>query len=378
MAKINSRSPYFLFIDGTGNDYVQVDIYVYSGEQGEVGSGGDRPADPTYTIKATFLNNEANVNISELVNDYIETNFDGNYTQDVYWVDIIESMYLNGAVNGTPTETRFRGFKGYGYFEDGRQPQLQQNVLLSNTKILKLDDEALIVPVDTENTVRVSFEDESGDVYTTSVSSSTDSSEQIEYVSNVLTTSKSFESRVLSNGGVFERGQCLTEFDNQYSIFPTKSVYVEHSNGDIDFLRVENISECKYTPNKITFVNRFGAYQDLWFFKTSKLKMNVEDKSFRANTLVQGAYDTSKHQYKTLFKKGKQTLSLSSGFYPEEYNEVFKQLLLSEDVWINYENNTLPVNIKSSDMSFKTRLNDSLIEYNIELEFAYDTINSVR
>ena len=47
-------------------------------------------------------------------------------------------------------------------------------------------------------------------------------------------------------------------------------------------------------------------------------------------------------------------------------------------MWINYENNTLPVNIKSSDMSFKTRLNDSLIEYNIELEFAYDTINSVR
>lgn len=378
MAKINSRSPYFLFIDGTGNDYVQVDIYVYSGEQGEAGSGGDRPADPTYTIKATFLNNEANVNISELVNDYIETNFDGNYTQDVYWVDVIESMYLNGAVNGTPTETRFRGFKGYGYFEDGRQPQLQQNVLLSNTKILKLDDEALIVPVDTENTVRVSFEDESGDIYTTSISSSTDSGEQIKYVSNVITSSKSFESRVLGNGGTFEGGQCLTEFDNQYSIFPTKSVYVEHSNGDIDFLRVENISECKYTPNKITFVNRFGAYQDLWFFKTSKLKMNVEDKSFRANTLVQGSYDTSKHQYKTLFKKGKQTLSLSSGFYPEEYNEVFKQLLLSEDVWINYENNTLPVNIKSSDISFKTRLNDSLIEYNIELEFAYDTINSVR
>lgn len=378
MAKINSRSPYFLFIDGTGNDYAQVDIYVYSGEQGEAGSGGDRPADPTYTIKATFLNNEANVNISELVNDYIETNFDGNYTQDVYWVDVIESMYLNGAVNGTPTETRFRGFKGYGYFEDGRQPQLQQNVLLSNTKILKLDDEALIVPVDTENTVRVSFEDESGDIYTTSISSSTDSGEQIKYVSNVITSSKSFESRVLGNGGTFEGGQCLTEFDNQYSIFPTKSVYVEHSNGDIDFLRVENISECKYTPNKITFVNRFGAYQDLWFFKTSKLKMNVEDKSFRANTLVQGSYDTSKHQYKTLFKKGKQTLSLSSGFYPEEYNEVFKQLLLSEDVWINYENNTLPVNIKSSDISFKTRLNDSLIEYNIELEFAYDTINSVR
>ncbi len=378
MAKINSRSPYFIFVDGTGVDYVKLDIYVYSGDQGEAGAGGDRPTDPTYVVKSTFVNDEASIDVSELVNDYIETNFNGIYSQEIYWVDIIETKYLNDAVDGTPVESRFRGFRGYGYFEDGRLPQLQQNVLLSNQKILKLDDEALIVPIDTENTVRVTFEDESGDIYTTSVSSSTDSSEQVQYVSNVVTTSKSFESRVLSNGGIFEQGQCLLDFNDEFNVFPTKRVYVEDSSGDVDVLYVENISECKYEPHKITFVNRFGAYQDLWFFKTSKLKMNVEQKSFRANTLVQGSYDTSKHQYKTLFKKGKQSLSLSSGFYPEEYNEVFKQLVLSEDVWINYEGNTLPVNIKSSDMKFKTKINDYLIEYNIELEFAYDTINSVR
>ena len=378
MAKINSRSPYFLYVDGTGNDYVQVDIYVYSGEQGEAGSGGDRPVTPTYTLKSTFVNDEANIDISPLVNDYIDADFNGNYVQDIYWVDIIETKYLNEAVNGTPVETRFRGFKGYGYFEDGRQPQLQQNVLLSNTKILKLDDEALKVPVDRENTVRVTFEGLDGETYTTTVTSSTDSSEQVQYVSNLSSTSSSYENRVLSDGGTFEPNNCLTSFNNLYELIPTKRVYVEHSNGDVDVLRVENISECKYEPLKLTFVNRFGVWQDLWFFKTSKLKLNTEDKKYRSNTLVQGSYDTTKHQYKTLFKKGKQSLTLSSGFYPEEYNEVFKQMFLSEDVWINYENNTLPVNIKSSDMNFKTRLNDSLIEYNIEVEFAYDTINSVR
>ena len=378
MAKINSRSPYFLYVDGTGNDYVQVDIYVYSGEQGEAGAGGDRPATPTYTLKSTFVNDEANIDISPLVNDYIDADFNGNYVQDIYWVDIIETKYLNEAVNGTPVETRFRGFKGYGYFEDGRQPQLQQNVLLSNTKILKLDDEALKIPVDRENTVRVTFEGLDGETYTTTVTSSTDSSEQVQYVSNLSSTSSSYENRVLSNGGTFEPNNCLTSFNNLYELIPTKRVYVEHSNGDFDVLKVENISECKYEPLKLTFVNRFGVWQDLWFFKTSKLKLNTENKKYRSNTLTQGSYDTTKHQYKTLFKKGKQSLTLSSGFYPEEYNEVFKQLFLSEDVWINYENNTLPINISSSDMNFKTRLNDSLIEYNIEIEFAYDTINSVR
>ena len=51
---------------------------------------------------------------------------------------------------------------------------------------------------------------------------------------------------------------------------------------------------------------------------------------------------------------------------------------LSEDCWIEIKNQTLPINVSSSSLAFKTQLNDKLINYTIDIEFAYDTINNIR
>ena len=73
-----------------------------------------------------------------------------------------------------------------------------------------------------------------------------------------------------------------------------------------------------------------------------------------------------------------ESLTLSTGFYPEEYNEVFKQMQLSQECWIEINNQTLPINISDSSFNYKTHLNDKLINYTIEIEFAFDTINNIR
>ena len=378
MDKINARSPYFVNASNVGleeYDQLRVDMYIYTGTWSV--SGGDRPSSPTYTLLSTFLNNKVSLNVSEIVNDYLQVEFDGTYSTEPYWVEL-KVRLVNETGGPAPTYTYLRGFKGYGYFEEGSNPLLEQSTLISNDIIYKLDDEAINIPIDTENVVRVSFEDADGTTFTTPITSSIISSTQVEYVSNFADESKNFISRVTEDGGVTYPNQCLKQFNNDYVLFPTKKIYVEHSDGTIEVVNVKSIEECKYEPHKLTFINKFGVLQDLWFFKTSKLSMDVKDEMYRSNTIVDGVYSTNEHQYRTLFKTGKQSLSLSSGFYSESYNEVFKQLFLSDKVWINYQDKTLPVNMKSKEMAFKTSLNDSLIEYKIEVEFAYDTINSIR
>ena len=115
-------------------------------------------------------------------------------------------------------------------------------------------------------------------------------------------------------------------------------------------------------------------------FKRSDLSIKKDEESFRASILQgpTGIYNTYDHQYKTFNVNAKETLTLNTGFYPEEYNEVFRQFTLSERVWIEYDNKTLPVTVKSSDLSFQTQLNDKLINYTIQVEFAFDKINNVR
>ena len=60
-------------------------------------------------------------------------------------------------------------------------------------------------------------------------------------------------------------------------------------------------------------------------------------------------------------------------------NESFRQLMLSEDVEL-YDfdtKETYSVNIITSDLTFKTHLNDKVINYEIEVEFAHEVINNV-
>ena len=60
-------------------------------------------------------------------------------------------------------------------------------------------------------------------------------------------------------------------------------------------------------------------------------------------------------------------------------NDPIKQLLLSESVWLEFEDlSVVPVIIKTSSQQFKTGVNDKLIQYTLEFEYAFDTIQNVR
>jgi len=106
--------------------------------------------------------------------------------------------------------------------------------------------------------------------------------------------------------------------------------------------------------------------------------MSTNEDKYKSNILTNGTYNTYDPQVKLLTKNGNQKLSLNSGYYPESNNEVFRQLFLSEKVWIEYNNKTLGVTISNKNISYKNSLTDSLINYTIGVEFAFDTINNIR
>jgi len=150
-----------------------------------------------------------------------------------------------------------------------------------------------------------------------------------------------------------------------------------------DVINVETLQECKYEPKKVTFVNKFGALQDMYFFKKSVEKMNVKKESYKSNILnSSNSYSRSNHVYRDFNVVGKESVTLSSGFLSEEYNEVFKQMMLSEKVWVTNINDdgeqVLPINVKTSNITYKTSLNDKLVEYTFDFDKSYDTINNIR
>jgi hypothetical protein len=368
--KINSRSPYYINISATNLTQVDMQLYVYTGTQ---------TTDRTniFILQSFAVNENVTFEIGEIVRDYIVQTFDGDYSSANVWVDYRTNSYIQGVAQGFTSYTQLVGFDGYGFYEDDANPQNDTGLLQTNTKIVKLDDAPAVIPVDTSKTTQVTYELNGEQVYTKAITSSSESDEQIEYVTNGVNGADEYEDRVLQDGGTFEDSVCLQEFIDDFTLFDFDTIYVDTTDGVIK-LTVENIEECKYQPYKVTFVNKFGALQDIWFFKRTNTVLATKKEDFKRNIIVNGAYDRSRHQQKILTKNGTEKLTLNTGFYPEEYNEVFKEMQLSEDCWIEIGSKTLPMNVSSSSLSYKTHLNDKLINYTIEVDFAFDTINNIR
>lgn len=375
MSKINVRSPYYITTGTVTNlTSTQLELYIYQGEQ-----TNDRPATATYTINSFAVENVCVFEIAELVRDYFTNAFDGDYATDIFWVDYRTTNTIQITEGAASSFTQLKAFYGYGLFDDGANPTNSQAVLQSNTKIVKLDDAPAVIAVDTSLATQVTYELNGTQVYTKAItpSSPPTSTTQIEYVTSGINGSDEFEDRVIQDSGTFEGSDCLTAFEGEYTLFDFDTILVDSSTG-VTKLTVTSESECKFTPYKITFINKYGTLQDIWFFKRTNETLTTKTEKFKKNIISGASYSISNHQDKTLTKNGKEKLTLNTGYYPEAYNEVFKEMQLSEDCWIEINSKTLPIQVTSSSFAYKTQLNDKIINYTIEIEFAFDTINNIR
>ena len=131
--------------------------------------------------------------------------------------------------------------------------------------------------------------------------------------------------------------------------------------------------EPKYTPQLVTFINRFGGWQPLTFFKAKTEAYEMQ--SVKHKLIPEFInYNTSVGQYKQFNFNGKQTIRLNTGYVPENYSELMQDLLLSETILLGGK----PVIIKSQSMQIKSTLVDKLINYEVEFEYNYNLINTVQ
>ncbi len=385
MSKINARSPYYINISATNLTQVDLQLYIYTGLQNNTTNRNDGAFFQLTSFAVGVPSGFSSVTIprvtfeiSELVRDYLLQTFDGDYATENVWVDYRFNNYISGSPQGYTSYTNLIGFDGYGYFEDGANPQNADTVLQTNRSILKLADTPAVLPLYINQDIDVSYLLNGQVVYSIDYGFDPENTEQIKYVTNGVNGADMFEDRVIQDGGTFESNVCLTAFEDEFALLAVDEIRVSDADGNLTIVTVQDIEECKYQPYKVTFVNKYGALQSIWFFKRTNEVLTTKTEKFKRNIVVGGSYDTSRHQQKILTKNGSEKLTLNTGFYPEEYNDVFKQMQLSEDCWIEINSQTLPINVSSSSLNYKTHLNDKLINYTIEVDFAFDTINNIR
>jgi len=132
--------------------------------------------------------------------------------------------------------------------------------------------------------------------------------------------------------------------------------------------------ECIYEPIDVFFLNKEGAQQSLTFFKERSDDMSVSSSEYESDT---GQPSLGNHQYKKYNIQGRSSFKVNSGFVEETNNEAFKQLFLSERIWVLENDAFIPINLKSKSLEYKTQQKDKLINYELDFEYAFNEINNI-
>ena len=406
MAKlINTRSPFFIKVSDSTLDTAKLELYIYEG----VYDTSPDAADLKYTIEKSELegNNIIVFEISELVRDYIETKYDGEYDSYTVWVNpVITATNESGGTITSPTITpsvsgQFIATEGYGYFEEGANPDFDEGLMMSEGTIYRVNDRSINIPVSTETANSVSFLLNGETVYSKLIDyadpANPTTSETIQYVaSDSNSEADSYKERVLEAGGTFEDNSLLEAFEESFDIGAVDEGYINYTAGsevnedgdtvynyETKILKVKTFDCSKYEPIRVTFVNKYGALQDLYFTRRSNESINITSQDYKASVFdfTSLSYDQTAHQQRTLNLVGKESVTLNTDYIDESCNEHIKQLMLSEQIWMTRltdEEKIVPLKLKSNSLQLKTRVNDRLVQYTMQFDVAADKINTIR
>jgi len=295
------------------------------------------------TLRYTLVKNvqpstTINFDVAELARDYIEIEYQTDYVPQTVAIETVITPYdgLNGTGNELPllaVTYNDVGFEAYGEFTEGVNPEVPFGRSLPTLLIPTDDDDEFTIFAPNNRTGTIPY----------------------------LTSS-------------FRGAESYTGTDTSVTI------------QGVD-CNIKRIDCTKYGDgNRIIYINKYGAQQDLWFFLKQTRNIARTNEGYKANTITYpsggATYSIQDAPNKVFNTQAKQTHTLSSGYYPEFANQQFEELLLSEFIWWSTVKKgsgiIIPVKVKTSSVAFKTSVNDRLIEYTIEFEEAFDYINNIR
>lgn len=371
MNVINSRSPYF--IEVSGNQTTSIQLYIWN--------GNTEPGSPTYTFtKPAPTPSQPNMayDISPYLNEYID-NINPVYEaapateSNSSFCQFKVVPYSNGQNRTINFQTRVTADGGtfesincvgrlledfiFGVAVEGWNNYSGGYNQVRTPDVLALNSTALVH----------TYQEQTDKTYLNLLVNYSGSTLVAEYVHSGTTyTNTILASSVPS--GVYNM-----KIPFKLSNFTTSNILRIKNNGSTLYtFNVQPVCEPKYTPVVCSFVNRYGGWSFLTFYKARVDSLNVESEQhkFLPDSVN---YNTKRGEFKSFNINGKKNVVLNTGFVDENYMEMIEDLMVSTKVLLD----NIPVLVNSKATELKTGLRDKNINYQVEFQYSFDTINNV-
>jgi hypothetical protein len=138
-------------------------------------------------------------------------------------------------------------------------------------------------------------------------------------------------------------------------------------------IRYEIVCEQKYPNVRIKWKNRFGQFDWLNFNMINRQSISTTKRTYQpqlgtweGSTFSYQSYDSAMLDY---IVDTKQTLQVNTDWLDDAYNDILKQLMVSDEIYWVYNEATAavrPLSIATSNLQFKTGVVDKVIQYAFE------------
>lgn len=421
-----TRSPLYVTWSGTSVTSIQsveLEIYIWTGAR------ASRPATPHITINRTTgfgSNTTHTTDISSLIADQLNTTiaklFNNNILSEqngrVAWVQIDYSTSYNSGSTDSGSSDIFQVIEGYSYFDEGANYSYSQTILSPTSDQNTYEYNVEMMPIYVGEygeglDIIYSYEDrvladggiieslQCANIGWATMRILLDDGNKYDYVvpESVVYTGDQAEDRIkLFPSGVANLKNWLVAQGSSLDVVNSdwyKIQLLDTFGNIIDERKFYPTCEIKYEPIQLAYISKYGTWNYATFFKRSEETIDVTSQQYRTITgnVQNGAYRYGLHNpmYKKYNTNGKRRLTINSGFVAEEFKEVMEQIMLSEYVLVvanstvtkdgstytyTANNGTIAANVSTNSLVKKKSVNDKLIDYTLDLEYAFDEINS--
>jgi hypothetical protein len=202
---------------------------------------------------------------------------------------------------------------------------------------------------------------------------------KIVYTSNLGTANYNVSSSTATSGQIYSYPIGPAQSGFPLSTVGLTTYSVQAFNGATalsNAIRYNITCQQKYPNVRVKFKNRFGQFDYMNFDMVSKQSFQTERRTYQpqlgtweSSTLSYQPYDTGNQAY---IVDSKQAISVNSFWLPESYNDILKQLLVSDEIYWVYDeanNKVRPLTIVTQNILFKTGAVDKLIQYQFDFQF---------
>jgi len=356
---IRARSPYIVHVDDSGLEAINFNIYVYSGNRSTDKASGD-----LYEFSIDAVNGEVTFDASPYIRQSLGSSLNPTTNDNLMWVamdiDKDTGAGLSGSFSAYQT-TRTAGM-GWSIPEDGLNYDDDLNILSfkdSDNDVIKRFGDTGFMAVKSNSTIgAVEYEVIFYDGYNQTGTADTPV---------VVTTAD-----ILQSGEQYAHVTIPANAKSYKYWINDGSIPSAERTGNI-----YEVGDCKNDPVRVDFINSNGIRDTVWFTGRAVESYNTSQNSYKKSILNSGAYNQYDRQQTVFNKMAKREVRLNSGFYRESFNDLFRELLLSDHIWL-VDGTYKPLTIKDSSLEYKYSLYEKTINYEITFEYANDHLNSIK